>query len=156
MNIAKKDYPFWILIGIAVIFVIVLVSNRNEEGQINENEMEESPPPTPTLQVDVIPPDFLSPEASNYDALVVEFEGRRLVLDANCTSASPSNITFKNLTQIMIDNRASNEPRTVRIGDRVYNLVAHGWYLTTLYSTQLPANMSFFCGDLELGQIGLE
>jgi len=68
-------------------------------------------------------------------------------------SSNPSHLEIANKTKIMIDNFASNQPRTIRIGDRSYSIAAHGWYITEISSAKLPATIPFFCGQMELGQI---
>lgn len=81
---------------------------------------------------------------------------RQLTLDENCTSIVPSQVSYPNNTQIMLDNTFSVLPRILKIGGQEYSLKANSWVLVTLSSTKLPAKLTMFCGSMELGQIGLQ
>jgi hypothetical protein len=54
------------------------------------------------------------PVITNYEQALLLFQERRIQLDENC-QARPNNVTFKNGTLVMIDNR-SDKLRTVRLG----------------------------------------
>lgn len=81
---------------------------------------------------------------------------RRLVLDENCTTIVPSQVTYPNNIQIMLDNTFSSNSQVLKIGSREYSLKANDWLLVTLSSSQLPAHLTMFCGSMELGQLDLE
>ena len=116
MNIAKKDYPFWVLIAVGVCVVVFLLmskgGNKGEEAMVSAS-------PTPVGSVQPTP-GLIVTEGGSYRDLLVQFDGFRIALDANCQSAQPSNVSFKNMTQIMLDNSASDQHRTVKIGDRIF------------------------------------
>lgn len=72
----------------------------------------------------------VAPLISYADALV-KYKDARIQLDNNC-QANPNNVTFKNNTNIMIDNR-SNMARTVRAGS-VFSIKAYDFKIVKLTS----------------------
>jgi hypothetical protein len=108
-----------------------------------------TPKPTPGIVIT---------EVKNYRywAELLDPISRRLVLDENCTSIVPSQVSYPNNTQIMLDNTYSALPRVLKIGGQEYSLDAGGWLLVTLSSTKLPAQLTMFCGSMELGRLDLE
>lgn len=90
-----------------------------------------------------------------YTDLVAQYEGRRIQFDINC-QAVPGQLTFKNGTKIMIDNR-SGDPRSVKIGNQQYNLKGYGYQIITLSSSSLPSTLMINCGAaVNSGQILLQ
>ena len=119
--------------------------------------LEPSPTPTPKITVESTP-ELIFEELPNYYTLAVSLdkENRYFAIDADCMSINPSNVVYKNNTQIMLDNAASDKARVLKIGGREYSLDAHAWILATLSSTELPIRLPIFCGSMELGQIELQ
>jgi hypothetical protein len=109
-----------------------------------------NPSPTPTSSLEVS-------QLKTYEQWVRELYklDRWLALNAECTEIVPSGVTYKNNTLVMLDNTLSDKARVLKVGDREYNLEAHGWYLTTLTSKTLPAFLRIDCGPMELGRIEL-
>jgi len=103
-------------------------------------------------------PGIVVKEVNQYQSLVDWLDplNRRITLDENCTSSVPSQVAYPNNTQIMIDNTLSAEPRVLEIGGQDYPVEAHGWILTVLSRSELPAQLKMFCGSMELGQLDLE
>jgi len=106
------------------------------------------PKPTPTL---------IFKEEMTYEQLTEALgaKGRWLALAPDCSYIVPSNVTYYNNTEIMLDNTASNVRHILKIGGREYLLEAGEWFLTTLSSPNLPAQLPIYCGTLELGRIDL-
>ncbi|KKT82026.1 MAG: hypothetical protein A3B99_02220 [Candidatus Yanofskybacteria bacterium RIFCSPHIGHO2_02_FULL_44_12b] len=130
-------------------------------GGENLTSSSPSPSPSPTAEVQLSPgptPGLIVDEVKDADywARLLDPESRYFVLFPGCEKIYPSNVTFKNDIVIMLDNRLSDQPQTLRIGDRSFDLEPRGWYLTTLHSSKLPARLTMFCGSIELGQIDLE
>ena len=75
------------------------------------------------------------------DALAI-YKNARIQLDTACR-ASPSNITYKDGTSIMIDNRAP-VARTVKVNS-VYTIPAYGFKIIKLSSAILPATWLIDC-----------
>ena len=79
----------------------------------------------------------------SYAQVLVKFKDSRIQLDQNC-QAYPNVMTFKNNTEIMIDNR-SPLARVVKIGS-VYNVKAYGFKIIKLSSLTLPTTWFVDCG----------
>lgn len=90
-----------------------------------------------------------------YTELVKEYEGRRIQFDQYC-QANPKNITYKNGTTIMLDNR-SGDARTITLAGVKYQLSGYGYALVTLSSQSLPKEMLLSCGSaVNVGKILLQ
>lgn len=133
---------------IAVAFIGVLfLTNRfggNEEGE---------PFLTPG-EVFEVGEEGTEPAASqNYTRLVAQFEGRRIQFDENCQMIPPS-VTYKNQTQVMLDNRSA-EARTIVIAGSQLNFPPYGYKIVTLRSGVLPYSATITkCDDsVNIGQI---
>jgi hypothetical protein len=152
----RSDYPFWILIAVAVAVIIILLVTKGNGGRNGDGLADGSP--SPSVSVSPVgsnpPPSGLPAGASDYNSLLSQFSGRRIVFDSSC-NIMPDTTSFKNMTQIMLDNKNSTKPLSVKIGERDYNLVAGGWYLTTLYSYKLPADLAVSCDGKSVGSFSL-
>lgn len=84
-------------------------------------------------------------QTSTYTQLVTQFGSNRIQFDANCR-ATPSTVSFKNGTQILLDNRA-NQSRTISVGGTNYYLGAYGYQVITLSSSTLPKKLDVSCNN---------
>ncbi len=90
-----------------------------------------------------------------YTDLVKTYADRRIQFDINC-QAIPGNVTFKNGTTIMLDNR-SGDARTITLAGVKYQLAGYGYAIVTLRSTVLPKEMLLSCGSaINVGRILLQ
>lgn len=99
----------------------------------------------------------ISPQIKSeaYSDLVKQYEGYRVQFDAGC-QAIPSNMTFKNGTKILLDNR-SGDARYVSVGGTSYYLEGYGYKIVTLSSSDLPRTLLISCGAaVNVGQILLQ
>ena len=78
----------------------------------------------------------------SYQNALIKYKDARIQLDQSCR-ASPSNVTFKNNTSIMIDNRASLA-RTVKVGF-TFSIKPYGFKIVNLSSATLPATWYIDC-----------
>ncbi len=84
-----------------------------------------------------------NPTASiSYQNALVQYKDARIQLDKNC-QATPNNMTFKNGTNIMIDNR-SEKIRTIKVGS-VFSIKPYGFKIVRLSSSTLPATWYVDC-----------
>ena len=81
------------------------------------------------------------PSISYADALI-KYKEARIQLDDDC-QAFPNNVTYKNGTSIMIDNRAG-VARTVKVGS-LYTVKAYNFKIIKLSSTKLPETLLVDC-----------
>ena len=85
----------------------------------------------------------ISTPSISYANALIKYKDARIQLNAAC-QATPNNMTFKNGTSIMIDNRAS-VALTVKAGS-VFTIKAYGFKIVKLSSATLPATWLVDCG----------
>ena len=93
-------------------------------------------------------------DTEKYSQLIKEYNGWRIQFDIRC-QASPTNITVKNNTKVMFDNR-SGDPRTITIGGVKYNFPGYGYKVLNISGDKnaLPAKVTYNCGSaLNTGSI---
>ena len=83
-----------------------------------------------------------NPKTISYTQALVKYKNARLQLDERC-QASPSNMSFKNGTNIMIDNR-SGKTRLVKAGFD-FSVKAWGFKIINLTSATLPVTWYVDC-----------
>ena len=71
----------------------------------------------------------------SYAQALTQYKDARIQIDQDC-QARPNNVTYKNNTSIMIDNR-TNITRTVKVGS-IFSVKAYGFKIVKLSSTTLP------------------
>lgn len=79
----------------------------------------------------------------SYANALIKYKDARIQLNAACQTI-PNNMTFKNGTNIMIDNRAP-VALTVKVGS-VFTIKAYGFKIVKLSSATLPATWLVDCG----------
>lgn len=82
------------------------------------------------------------PASISYADALVKYKDFRIQLDQSC-QARPNNVTYKNNTFIMIDNRASVS-RVVKVGS-TFSLKGYGFKILKLSSAILPATWYVDC-----------
>lgn len=153
MDQNKNTKQIWnIVIIIAIVLIAGLLirgnksNNSPEDGNIVAGEVEGTEDTTP---VTVAPGAGVSatPSAASlsYAQALAKYKDTRIQLgtDASC-NATPNNMTFKNGTTVMIDNRSPKD-RTVKLG-ATYNIKGYGFRIVTLSSSTLPATWLMDCG----------
>lgn len=89
-------------------------------------------------------PDYTNPDTPiSYGDALIRYKDARIQLDSKC-QATPNNITYKNGTNIMIDNRAE-VARKVKVGS-TYSIEAYGFKIIKLSSSVLPVTWFVDCG----------
>ena len=173
----KNNYNIYIVVS-AVVVLVAAVSLFLRWGSDKNNSDVNIPvyvSPTPTSVLELSPTPTFTPkpttktanpspsinvqEVRTYRQWAEELDltSRRLAItDDTCTELVPSNATYPNNTQLMLDNSYSNKSHILKIGGREYILEARGWLVTTFSSSQLPAQLPIYCGGIELGRIDLE
>ena len=98
-------------------------------------------------------PVALNPQ--NYSELVNQYVGRRVEFDERC-QMRPADVTFKNGTVVMFDNR-SPQAKTIKVGNQSYNLPAYGYRLLTMNSQSVPLSLNVGCDNVpNVGKILLQ
>ena len=143
MIIEKINKNVLLFIGILAVLVtgfFIVKSFRNvpiEETNLSDTSSQLS---DETL-LDTTPAKSLS-----YAEALKLYKDKRIQLDTDCR-ATPSNVTFKNNTKIMIDNR-SDVSRAVKLGSTM-TIKPWGFKIVTLTSNTLPATLLLDCGALQ-------
>lgn len=152
-----------ISVGVGVVLLAVLIwagvsmwknsTPKNNEYSLSTPQNQESSNQTPTTTdgtspqppADSQPSPVSRPSASTseYTKLVAQYEGRRIQFGELC-QATPNNVTFKNGTSILLDNRA-DEVRTMQLGNKSYTLAAYGYRVVTLNYSPLPYTITLDC-----------
>ncbi|MBI4053783.1 MAG: hypothetical protein HY397_00460 [Candidatus Doudnabacteria bacterium] len=81
----------------------------------------------------------------SYEDLVKQYQGRRIQFDANCR-ATPSYLTVKAGTSVMLDNRYGAS-RVVVVDGKPSTLNPFGYALVSLNSKTLPHTIQLDCGN---------
>lgn len=120
-----------ILIGVAVIIAVLAVvffvfTNKQMVTTTTENPVVTEP----QSAQDIGGQDAgVSAVSISYAKALVQYADRRIQLDKNC-QAYPNNVTYKDNTGIMIDNR-SPQSRTVKVGT-TFTIKPYGFKIVTL------------------------
>lgn len=135
-----KENPVIVLVVILALVAYALWSMKNSPAVapgVENNQVVVVPTTTGTNNgvVDINAP------LSYGDALAL-YKNTRIQLNESC-QASPTNVTYKNNTVIMIDNRAP-VARTVKVNS-VYTIPAYGFKVIKVSSAILPATWLIDC-----------
>ena len=128
-NTNNKNMWIWIAIVVLVIAVIVFF------GFMNKKVVPETtiPPVDNTLLEPESTLDTsgttVAPASISYANALIKYADRRIQLDKDC-QAHPNNVTYKDNTGIMIDNR-SPVARTIKVGTN-YTVKAWGFRIIVL------------------------
>lgn len=102
------------VIIIAVVIFLVIKSKNTMNSSVYQNDNSGSVVEPESVQDVSGQSSVVSSTAISYADALVKYADRRIQLDSNC-QAYPNEVTYKDNTGIMIDNR-SDATRTVKIG----------------------------------------
>lgn len=139
----KGDNPVFVLVVVLALVIYGFWS------------LKQNPPPAPVVDVNQ-PADVVESTSGrnvntnttapvaplSYAQALEKYKNARIQLDKDC-QARPSNVTYKNNTSIMIDNRAP-VARAVKVGS-VFNIKAWGFKVVKLSSATLPVTWYVDC-----------
>lgn len=143
----------WILIVIvlfiAIISLFFIFQNKPVNKPAENNIPTDNPPttnippneqtttnPEPTKSTTPQNTKPTSPASISYQDALIKYADRRIQLDDAC-QAHPSNVTYKDNTGIMIDNRSA-KTRTVKIGT-TFTIKPYGFKIVVLPDTYLKS-----------------
>ncbi len=151
-NIDKRT---WVLIGVFVVVAVVgiaLIRNMDRMAEKKQQELSNQ-----QGQTSGVAPSKggTATQTQTYTKLVTQYKDRRIQFDAMC-QAKPNNVTYKNGTSVMFDNR-SGDARIITIGGVKYSFPGYGYKILTLSSPILPKTLLLSCGAaVNVGQILLQ
>ncbi len=141
-----KNTYLWVLVAVVVVGAFFFFGRQGQGPSINlEGSPTESPSSSPRPASNIqATPQFQESQIQTYSEYVAQYEGRRIQFDESC-QARPAEVTFKNGTSIMLDNRSA-QARNITVGSVTYSLPGYGYRIITLSSGVLPVNLSISCG----------
>jgi hypothetical protein len=139
----KTNYV-WILIAVAIVASIIIFSPKDGTTPVDQmittdQVLDTTPVATASSSIKTAPVVTLS-----YEHALAQYVDKRIQFDSRC-QATPSQVTYKNGTSIMLDNRAS-VARTIKIGNLVV-IPAYGFKIIQISSATLPATWLVDCGS---------
>src|SRR5690349_2391661 len=131
MDNSKKN--LWISVGVVVVLVLLVwwFAARKSSDDVSSGAQtgsEEVDSTEDTTEGSVNP---ASAPALTYQQALLKYKDARIQLDKSC-QAHPSQVTYKNGTSVMLDNRA-NVARTVKLGS-TFSIKAYGFKIVKLQS----------------------
>lgn len=83
-----------------------------------------------------------------YNGKIIQLSSENISKSGPSCQATPINVTYKNGTEIMIDNRTDTN-RKVKLGGSTYSVSAYGFKIVKLSSKVLPATWLVDCDSQE-------
>jgi len=141
-----------VILVVVAIIVFVVMQNKDKdnddllenEGNVVEDELVVEGEAV-VGELDTIPDVKVtkSPVVSlTYEQALIKYKDYRLQIDTQCR-VSPNNITYKNKTNIMLDNR-SPVSRTVKVGS-TYTIKPWGFKIITVSASTFPTKLLVDC-----------
>jgi len=141
-----ENKNLWIGLGVVVVLgLLIWWYGASNNSKIEDEAM------TPSETTDVDSTEDTStgsvntgaPAASlSYQQALVAYKDKRLQITNTC-QVSPNNVTYKNGTSIMLDNRSA-VTRTIKLGS-TYSIKAYGFKIVKLNSATVPATWLMDC-----------
>jgi hypothetical protein len=142
----NKNKNAWMWGGVIILAIIIVwaVTARNNSSAPsittgNEQTTTDSSEDTTEGSVNV----GSAAATLSYKDALVKYAKARLQLDTTC-QGSPSSMTFKNGSMLMVDNRSAIS-RTVKVGS-TFTIKPWGFKIIKLSSSTLPATLLVDCG----------
>ncbi len=151
MENKKSSNGMWIVVGVvvlALIIIVVMKSQKPTEVAIIEAPSQNTLQATEDLSAGSVNTPVaptttgVAPVTISYANALIKYKNARIQLNDQC-QALPRQMTFKNNTNIMIDNRSSAS-RTLKIGAPV-SIKGFGFKIINLSSAKLPATWLVDC-----------
>ncbi len=149
MDMDKNNKNLWISAAVIVLVIAGLIYWSIANDNSPEEELTQNTSPTGEVEsTEDTSEGSVNTRASfgaatlSYQKALIQYEGARLQLDTTC-QGTPDNMTFKNGTNIMIDNRSPHS-RTVRVGS-TFSIKPWGFKIVKLSSSILPATWLVDC-----------
>ena len=156
----------WILVVVvAVVAVVYFWLGKDPISYISLDKSSPSPSssasstkPKSTTTTKTTPMPSSASAAANpktYTDIVKEYADRRIQFDERCQT-TPRTSTFKNNSNILLDNRSSTA-KVITVGGVKHSLSGYGYKVITLSSPTLPRDISLDCGSAyNVGKILLQ
>lgn len=133
----KSNKTIWIILGVVIVILLVvfLVKPKAKDSMTDDANMNggdtalEATEDTSAGSVNANGGQAVS---ISYAKALETYKDRRIQFNDSCT-ATPNNVTYKDNTGLMLDNRSA-KPLTIKIGT-TYSVKAYGFKIITLPDT---------------------
>ncbi|MFN4181570.1 MAG: hypothetical protein ACK4FA_02660 [Candidatus Paceibacteria bacterium] len=150
-----KNKNLWLGVAalLVVILLIVVISKKRGGDEVANIELtpesaevvaEAEPAPKTVRRRTPATKETVAPAKMSYADALAKYKDARIQLDAECR-AVPNNVTYKDGTEIMLDNRAGVS-RTVTLGS-TFTIGAYDFKIVKISSNVLPYTYLVDCGD---------
>ena len=129
----------WVIVAVVVVVAIMffVLGNKQTVNPVATATPTVSPTPEPVSTQDISTTDVgVGSVSISYADALIKYADRRIQLDKNC-QATPNNVTYKDNTGIMIDNRSSNA-RTIKVGT-TFTMKPYGFKIVVLPDVYLKS-----------------
>lgn len=147
----KKNNTLWIVIAVIIILAIgwwamkPKVAIVTDDTAIGAHDPQTTEPTEDLSAGSETTVTGTAPVSMSYAAALIKYKDARIQLNTGTLcDATPNNVTYKNGTSIMIDNRAP-VARTIKIGAE-YSVKPYGFKIIKLTSSTLPMKYLVDCG----------
>ncbi len=142
-NKSNEILTWGIILIVAIVAVVVF---NNWSGSPAQNQQQATTTPTGTQSSQTTGTTKtnpnLGPASISYQDALALYSNARIQINTQC-QATPTTVTFKNGSKIMIDNRSSIA-HSIKVGS-TFSLPAYGFKIVTLSSATLPATWLIDC-----------
>ena len=132
----------WVIVIAVLIIGVVMIFGKKTVAPV-ENPTDATISEPESTQDTTAGSATVSGSSMKYTDAVAKYVDRRIQLDKVC-QAHPNNVTYKNGTTIMIDNRSPQAAR-VHLGS-VFTINPYSFKIVTLSSTTFPKTFLVDCG----------
>jgi hypothetical protein len=146
-----KSFGMWIVAALVIIGIVIALTSINNKSTdevetSSEDEMTTEEMAT-SSDVDVKTTSVTKLDADSalpYTSAFTKYAGRRIEFNSRCTM-TPSSVSFKKGTKVMLDNRGS-AVNTIVVGDQLYRIQGYNFSFITLSAESLPSTLVVSCG----------
>ncbi|MEN9582623.1 MAG: hypothetical protein RL641_577 [Candidatus Parcubacteria bacterium] len=143
MENKNRKTLLWAIVVILLIVGAVIFAKNREDGLFGTGGPDVTTEPVSTEDTSAGGTSTPTGSAMSYTNAVTMYADRRIQLDKTC-QARPNNVTYKNGTSIMVDNRSPQSVK-VRLGS-TFTIKPYGFKIVKLSSATLPATLLVDCG----------
>ena len=160
MEDKKTSYTGLIVVGVIVVIIAIALMMRNK-SEVVETPVADQTTVTPDTNgqpgAEAVIEDVTTGSVHSsidvaalmtYQDAIAKYGDRRIQFLPSC-QANPHTVTFKNKTELMLDNRSANA-RSIHMGTLgTFPIKAWGFKIIDLTSTMLPNVLAIDCDQLQ-------
>lgn len=152
-SMSKNNKMIWVLAGILVIVAVLIFAFKDKGTQMSDDTLTNGEAVTEAEATEDVSEGSVNQSVGtssgavslSYQKALETYGDRRIQLsDVQPCVATPNTMTFKNGTNIMIDNRSS-QTRTIKLGS-TFSIKGYGFKIVKLSSSTVPTTWLMDCG----------